>query len=429
MEILLQQPSNDVFGNIGNLTLPTLTVSSLTNPAESNTNGAFRLTLDQAFSNDITVNYNIAGTATKDTDYTIPQTIVIPAGQTVAEIPVTVKDDIGFDPNETVILTLAAGSPNFYTIGAANSATLTLNDNEPEVSITAGTTPTEANEVSGTFNINLTRPAPEGGLEIQYTVAGTAGQDDYIATLNGNVIPSGSLIIPAGATTTSINIKPVDDSLIEGQETLKFTLIEPANLERYAVKDDQTEATLSITDNEKLPIVKLGKIGNPSEEGPTSGSFSIFLADPETGEPLKNPPLKSDGQALELEVSYEISGTANNGADYSEILTSPITIPAGKTSAALPVETLEDLIDENDETVTITLKDIKPEGAIYTIDTTPATLNLTDNDTAGVSITPTQTTATEGGANGTYSAVLKSQPIAPVTITLTTGNQIGDSPL
>jgi Ca2+-binding RTX toxin-like protein len=47
-----------------------------------------------------------------------------------------------------------------------------------------------------------------------------------------------------------------------------------------------------------------------------------------------------------------------------------------------------------------------------------------DNDTAGVSITPTETTATEGGANGTYSAVLKSQPIAPVTITLTTGSQI-----
>jgi hypothetical protein len=413
---------NEVYGNIGNLTLPTLTVSNLTNPAEANTNGAFRLTLNQAFSNDITVNYNIAGTATKDTDYTIPQTIVIPADQTVAEIPVTVTDDIRFDPNETVILTLAAGSPNFYTIGAANSATLTLNDNEPEVSITAGTTPTEANEVSGTFNINLTRPAPEGGLEIQYTVAGTAGQDDYIATLNGNVIPSGSLIIPAGATTTSINIKPVDDSLIEGQETLKFTLIEPANLERYAVKDDQTEATLSITDNEKLPIVKLGKIGNPSEEGPTSGSFSIFLADPETGEPLENPPLKSDGQALQLEVSYEISGTANNGADYSEILTSPITIPAGKTSAALPVETLEDLIDENDETVTITLKDIKPDDAIYTIDTTPATLNLTDNDTVGITVSPINGSTHEQGGEAGFTVQLNSQPEQPVTFNFTSSD-------
>jgi hypothetical protein len=51
---------------------------------------------------------------------------VIPADQTSVEIPVIVTDDIRFDPNETVILTLAAGTPNFYTIGAANSATLTL---------------------------------------------------------------------------------------------------------------------------------------------------------------------------------------------------------------------------------------------------------------------------------------------------------------
>jgi hypothetical protein len=47
-----------------------------------------------------------------------------------------------------------------------------------------------------------------------------------------------------------------------------------------------------------------------------------------------------------------------------------------------------------------------------------------DNDTAGVSISVTETKATEGGANGSYSAVLKSQPIAPVTLTLTTGSQI-----
>jgi len=413
---------NEVYGNIGNLTLPTLTVSNLTNPAEANTNGAFRLTLSQAFSNDITVNYNIAGTATKDTDYSIPQSIVIPAGQTSVEIPVTVTDDTRFDPNETVILTLAAGSPNFYTIGAANSATLTLNDNEPEVSITAGTTPKEAAEVSGTFNINLTRPAPEGGLEIQYTVAGTASKDDYTATLNGAEIPSGSLIIPAGATSAILNIKPVDDSLIEGEETLKITLTEPANLEKYAVKDDATEATLSITDNEKLPIVKLGKIGNPSEQGPTSGSFSIFLADPETGKPLENPPLNSEGEALELEVSYEITGTANNGTDYSEILTSPITIPAGKTSAALPVETLEDLIDENDETVTITLKDIKPDDAIYTIDTTPATLNLTDNDTVGITVSPINGSTHEQGGEVGFTVQLNSQPEQPVTFNFTSSD-------
>ncbi|MEG4818393.1 SBBP repeat-containing protein [Microcoleus sp. K5-D4] len=50
--------------------------------------------------------------------------------------------------------------------------------------------------------------------------------------------------------------------------------------------------------------------------------------------------------------------------------------------------------------------------------------NITDNDTAGVSITPANTTATEGGANGSYSVTLNTQPTAPVTINLATGSEI-----
>ncbi|MEG5164210.1 SBBP repeat-containing protein, partial [Microcoleus sp. AT3-A2] len=50
--------------------------------------------------------------------------------------------------------------------------------------------------------------------------------------------------------------------------------------------------------------------------------------------------------------------------------------------------------------------------------------NITDNDTAGVSITPANTTATEAGATGTYTVKLNTQPIAPVTINLATGSEI-----
>ncbi|MEG4091355.1 DUF7948 domain-containing protein, partial [Microcoleus sp. Pol12B4] len=50
--------------------------------------------------------------------------------------------------------------------------------------------------------------------------------------------------------------------------------------------------------------------------------------------------------------------------------------------------------------------------------------NITDNDTAGVSISPGNTTATEGGATGTYTVKLNTQPIAPVTINLATGSEI-----
>ncbi|MEG4084447.1 hypothetical protein, partial [Microcoleus sp. POL10_C6] len=46
------------------------------------------------------------------------------------------------------------------------------------------------------------------------------------------------------------------------------------------------------------------------------------------------------------------------------------------------------------------------------------TANITDNDIAGVTITPTSTPATEGGATGNYTAVLTSQPTGDVTLAI-----------
>ncbi|MEG5097109.1 hypothetical protein QUB31_33145, partial [Microcoleus sp. B13-B4] len=46
------------------------------------------------------------------------------------------------------------------------------------------------------------------------------------------------------------------------------------------------------------------------------------------------------------------------------------------------------------------------------------TANITDNDIAGVTITPTSTTATEGGTTGSYEVVLTSQPTADVSLAI-----------
>ena len=50
--------------------------------------------------------------------------------------------------------------------------------------------------------------------------------------------------------------------------------------------------------------------------------------------------------------------------------------------------------------------------------------NITDNEIAGVTITPATTTATEGGANGSYTVKLNTPPTAPVTINVSAGSQI-----
>jgi Ca2+-binding RTX toxin-like protein len=97
------------------------------------------------------------------------------------------------------------------------------------------------------------------------------------------------------------------------------------------------------------------------------------------------------------------------------------------TPQPVTVTGVEDSIADGDINYQIVTGAVVSTDANYNNrDVADVSLSNQDNDTAGVSITPTQTTATEGGANGSYRIQLTSQPRSPVTITLTTGNQIGD---
>ncbi|MEG4073763.1 DUF4347 domain-containing protein, partial [Microcoleus sp. Pol14C2] len=131
-------------------------------------------------------------------------------------------------------------------------------------------------------------------------------------------------------------------------------------------------------------------------------------------------------------VDYAIGGSASNVSDYKNIggtsgataATGTISFAAGETSKTITLDVLGDAAIEANETLEVTLSNPSVLDSTPTLTTATATTTISNDDTAGVSITPTETTATEAGTNGTYSVVLKSQPSDPVTITLTTGDQI-----
>ena len=90
--------------------------------------GTFTLARSGATTAALVVNLSIAGTATNGTDYNaIAATATIPIGQATTTVPVTPKGDGVTEGSETVILTIAAGAA--YTIGAQNTATVTIADN------------------------------------------------------------------------------------------------------------------------------------------------------------------------------------------------------------------------------------------------------------------------------------------------------------
>src|SRR4030095_13018075 len=115
----------------------------------------------------LTVNYTVGGTATAGVDYgSLGNAVTIQPGQTTATRVVTPIADTAVEGPETVVLTLASGQ---YNIGTPNTATVTITENVPTVTVVA----TDANAVeegdTGTFTFTRTGPTTLA-LPVKYTV-------------------------------------------------------------------------------------------------------------------------------------------------------------------------------------------------------------------------------------------------------------------
>ena len=112
-------------------TQPVLTVAA-TDPAASESGsdpGRFTITRTGSTASSLTVQYSLGGSASNGTDYqTLPDSATIAAGATNVDIIIHPIDDSVSEGNETVVLTLEAGST--YSIGSPASATVTIADND-----------------------------------------------------------------------------------------------------------------------------------------------------------------------------------------------------------------------------------------------------------------------------------------------------------
>ena len=96
-------------------------------------NGEFTVTLSEASDTATTISYTVSGSADAGDDYvSLPGTISLAAGQTVATIALNVIDDLNLENDESVTLTLnsVTSGNSSITIGASNAATVQIADNE-----------------------------------------------------------------------------------------------------------------------------------------------------------------------------------------------------------------------------------------------------------------------------------------------------------
>lgn len=228
------------------------------NPAseQGSVGGNFRVFRDAGFFEPANISYSVSGTATPGGDYTqLSGSVTINAFFSETFINVTgIIDDAIVEGFETISVTLETTDQGF--IGTDNTATLNLNDNDVGVISLDLTQPPfdpVASEVGpdiGRFRIQLDKANGTGNpLTVTFSLSGTAdnpgqGNPDYTVSTNTMTFGNNSVDL-----IVNLDITPIDDATVEGDETVVLTLVSTSNPSLFIIGDPDN-ATVVIVAND-----------------------------------------------------------------------------------------------------------------------------------------------------------------------------------
>lgn len=205
--------------------VPSVSVSASQASIAENGGSAFFLgTLSAASGRTASATVNFAfGSATLNTDFTASTTAFFwPAGTTTASIGVTSLADVAFESNETIVCVL--GSFTNCAVGLPFSASMTIVNEylAPFVSLSAsvsslaesGSTATIVASLDHTHSANVTVVLGFGGT--------ATDSSDYTKTTD-------TIVILSGASTGTISITSIQDTVSESQETIVVSLSSVTN--------------------------------------------------------------------------------------------------------------------------------------------------------------------------------------------------------
>ena len=216
-------------------------------PDESAVNQTVAVFLSSPQAGSVTVNYATAdGTATAGDDYTATSgTLTFAAGETVKAISIPILADTLDEDAETILVNISSASSGTI-VDTQAVVTIIDDDNPPSITIDDVTA---ANENATSTNLTVTLSAASSkDVTVDYATAdstATAGAD-YTAD-------SGTVTILAGATTGTIAVAVLSDSMDEDDEIVHVNL---SNATNASISDAQ--GSLTITDDDSTPSLSIG---------------------------------------------------------------------------------------------------------------------------------------------------------------------------
>lgn len=229
------------------------------------------------------------------------------------------------------------------------------------VSVASGASAAEPS-ANGSFTINFSSPTTVAtDVNFAYSGSATFGTDYTISYSTGSttsITATGTLTVPQGTPAVTITVTPINDALVEGDETISLALSSPGG--GYVLGTSSADITIADDD---VPTVSIAP-GNNAAEPATNGTFNIILSDP--------------APAGGVTVNYSLAGSATLNADYSDPQSGTMTIPAGSTTGFITLNTIDDAVYEGTEAIEATLTGASNS---FVIANASASIDILDNET------------------------------------------------
>lgn len=384
---------------------PMISVRANTTAGEPSTTGNFIIRALGSATGNITVNYTLSGTATAGSDYTAPSGSVTLSAASANEVTVNIPviNDSLPEDTETVVMTLTPGAG--YRIFNDGSATLRLEDEDSgdRVMVSAWHDSVAEATTADTGKFYFSRKNTAGDLAVSYAIAGTAvNGTDYTAI-------SGTITIPDGASGADLVITPVNDTLVEGTETVTLTVLSSTG---YGV-DLPSAATLYIGDNETLPI----SVGYQTATGTTTEApgalgeyrdIAVTLTAP-SADAVTVEYTSGGGTAAGDDIDWTFVDAANAN---TPIPGGTLVFPPGTTSQTVRIKVRNDGVAEGNETVILDLNHARFARLSSTLEKHTLTISDANDPPARVRFVVAASTRGEGAGTEPLLMAVLDRPLS-----------------
>ena len=324
------------------------------------------------------------------TDWATPQTLTV-----------TGADDSEVDGDQVFSIVTDAATSGDAAYAGQNASDVSLTNTDDD---TAGVTVTPAaglvvseSGTTATFTVAL-RSQPTADVTV-----GLSSSDTSEATVAPASVTFTALTWNTPQTVTATG---VDDARADGNQALTVLTAPAASADPAYAGVNPADVGLTNTDDDVAGVTVTPTAGLVTSEAGGTAAFTVVL----NTEP-----------ASDVTIGVSSSAPGEGTVSPSSVTFTPANWNAPQTVAVTGVN--DPAVDGPQAYAVVTAAAVSSDPAYADLDAADAAVTNTDDDSAGVSVTPTAgLVTTESGGSASFTIVLTSRPIGDVTIDLSSSD-------